>query len=317
MKHNIKKNLIILAISVLAGNVMAQSVPTGKDNPAKFPGGIVPSSGSNYGGPRYQGLGIYSGTEDKRVEKIPEMGDLMSSVITQKAKDKESVAEIKRAALTEIATAMGASAGAAHRMRELKNMINEYASELDVLFSFKDMKLTDGVLLPVITQGLSNYKKSSDDEVRLSDKRFKVDAPAKFVSVYPTWRSYLFFNLPTFEAPPPSMLPKNDAEKAIWDEAVQVGWKRGVEQANKIFETSYSRMEKDFMGMDLAKILLETKVLTPTIVAKQNLGITGGGKEMNINDQIFRITDHSGLNPNSKSWTTEYPVTGNNDGEYK
>lgn len=315
---SLKVKIVAVATMMICGSVMAQSVPTGKDNPAKFPGGIVPGSLNENPGQKYQGLSYPEPQVSiKKESEIPSMSDLMSSSITNKAKQKDEVGEIRRSALTEIATAMGAAAGAASKMKEIKSKLNQEAVKLDNLYDFKKMRLTDGVMLPVVLQSFSNYKKNNDDEIRISDKRFVIDSPAKFVSVYPTWRTYLFFNLPTFDAPPPSMLPKNDAEKAIWDEAVKNGWQRGVDQAERIIEASYARLEKDYMGMDLARILLELKILTPTILAKQNMGVTGGGREMNINDQVFRITDHSSLNPNQKSWSTEYPITGNDDGEYK
>lgn len=318
MKSKITTKLSVLALSLaMSGMAMAQSIPTGKDNPAKFPSGIVPNYNNQEQANKYQGLSFPKPQVDSKLTNTPTLNELMSGSITQKATEKESVNEMKRAALVEVASAVGASAGAAHRMKELKDMVNNYSAKLDILFDFKQMKLTEGVMLPVLTQGLANYNKHSDDEIRVSDKRFKIETPAKFVSVYPTWRNYLIFALPTFEVPPTAYLPKTDAEKTIWDDAVKKGWDKGIEQANRIFETSYARLERDYMGMELSKILMDLKLLTPTIVAKQNLGVTGGGREMDINDQVFRITDHSGLNPNPSTWATEYPVTGNSDGNYK
>lgn len=317
MKNKVTKKFSVLALSfAMSSLAFAQSVPTGKDNPEKFPAGIAPSYSSEKSN-KYEGLSFPKPKIDEKTLKAPMLSELMSGSITQKASEKESVNEIKRSALIEVASAVGASAGAAHRMKELKDMVNNYSEKLDILFDFRTMKLTEGVMLPVLVQGLGNYNKHSDDEVRVSDKRFKIEASAKFVSVYPTWRNYLIFTLPTFDVPPTSYLPKTDAEKAIWDDAVKKGWDRGLEQANRIFETSYARLERDYMGMDLSKILMELKLLTPTIVAKQNLGVTGGGREMDINDQVFRITDHSGLNPNAATWSTQYPVTSNSDGNYK
>lgn len=315
MKKTIKLSVLALSLA-MSGLTMAQSVPTGQDNPAKFPSGIVPNY-QNSGQVAYQGLDYPKPNIDNKVVNTPSLSELMSGSISQKADAKESVNEMKRSALIEVASAVGASAGAAHRMKELKDMVNGHAARLDVMYDFKQMKLTEGVMLPVLVQGLGNYNKNSDDEIRISDKKLKVEAPAKFVSVYPTWRNYLIFSLPAFEVPPTAYLPKTDAERAIWDDAVKKGWDKGIEQANRIFETSYSRLERDYMGMDLSKILIDLKMLTPTIVAKQNLGVTGGGREMDINDQVFRITDHSGLNPNPKAWATEYPVTSNSDGNYK
>lgn len=316
MKKTIKLSTLAITLA-MSGMAMAQSVPTGQDNPAKFPGGMAPNYQGSNAQASYQGLTHPKPQVEANTHVAPSLSELMSGSISEKSQAAESVNEMKRAALVEIASAVGASAGASNRMKELKDMVNGHAARLDIMFDFKQMKLTEGVMLPVLTQGLGNYNKNSDDEVRISDKRFKIENPAKFVSVYPTWRNYLIFSLPTFEVPPSAYLPKTDAEKAIWDDAVKKGWDRGIQQANRIFETSYARLERDYMGMDLSKILMELKILTPTIVAKQNLGVTGGGREMDINDQVFRITDHSGLNPNQSTWSKDYPVTSNSDGNYK
>ena len=57
------------------------------------------------------------------------------------------------------------------------------------------------------------------------------------------------------------------------------------------------------------KILLKQGLITPTVVASSNLGVTGGGNEMSINDQIYRITDHAQLDSNTKNWKSQYPTT--------
>jgi len=239
---------------------------------------------------------------------------------TGAAAQKEGISEMRRQALVDMALELGATGGLAHRTNQIKADTNKNAARLDVLFNFSDKNrvlLDNGVLAPVLTEGQSNYSQKSDDEVRVADKIYKIEVPARFVSVYPTWRSYLMFAYPNYEMPPAAYLPKNDAEKAIWDEAVKEGWKKGMAQADSIFESSYSRLVRDYQGMIKYKLLLAQGLITPTIIAKQNLGVTGGGREMNVNDQVFRITDHSALNPNKKEWKVEYPVTNNVNGELK
>ena len=76
-------------------------------------------------------------------------------------------------------------------------------------------------------------------------------------------------------------------------------------------------LNRDYKGMIKYKILLAEGLVTPTIIGKQNLGITGGGREMSINDQVFRIMDHSALNPNKSDWKVEYPVSNNQSGLLK
>lgn len=251
-------------------------------------------------------------------KKSVELKDLMSDQIKNTApKNKDDVNEMRQDAIREVATQLGASSGLAHRMGELKKQVDQKSNQMDSMFDFTRVTIENGVLAPVLTEGLANYAQDSDDQVRIADKMYKIESPARFVSVYPTWRSYIRFSFPSFETPQNAYLPQNGTEKEIWDVSVKEGWNKGIDQANRIFENSYSRLERDYMGMIKYKILLAEGLITPTIIAKQNLGVTGGGKEMSINDQVFRITDHSALNPNNKAWSVEYPVTNNINGKLK
>lgn len=247
------------------------------------------------------------------------LGDLLSDNITARgaAAAKNSVSEMRRQALSEIGFALGSSGGLAHKMNQIKKEIDGKASHLDKIFDFTKVTIDNGVLAPVLTEGLANYTQTNSDQIRIQDKIYKIEEPAKFVSVYPTWRTYLRFSYPSYDTPNAAYLPKNETEKLIWDQAVKEGWEQGVIQAKSIFESSYNRLERDYKGMIKYKILLAEGVITPTIIAKQNLGVTGGGKEMAINDQIIRINDHSALDPNKKNWKVEYPVTNNIKGEMK
>lgn len=66
-------------------------------------------------------------------------------------------------------------------------------------------------------------------------------------------------------------MPKNETEQQIWDMAVQEGWKEGIQQANRIFEVSYSRLEKDYLGMIKYKLLLGPGLITPNHHCKTKL----------------------------------------------
>lgn len=255
---------------------------------------------------------------NNKVSQISSMDDLLSSKITSKEnREKNEISELRRQAIVEIATALGSSGGLSHRMRERRIELDKEASSMDKTFDFTKVTIDNGVMAPVLTEGLSNYAQESDDQVRIADKIYKIESPAKFVSVYPNWRGYLTFSFPAYDTPSSAYLPKNDGEKQIWDEAVKKGWLTGVRQADRIVESSFNRLNRDYQGMMKYKILLAQGLITPTIIAKQNLGVTGGGKEMAINDQVFRISDHSALNPSQKDWKVEYPITNNQNGVLK
>ena len=268
--------------------------------------------------PSYPGLN-YPKPLAKDVKNAVALDSLLSNQILErgKAAQTKDVSEMRRTALQEIAGALGASGGLAFRTNQIKQEVDCYADELDKLYDFKKLIIDNGVLPPVLSEGLANYAQESTDQVRIADKIYKIEEKAKFVSVYPTWRNYLRFSFPSYEMPEAAYLPKNDAEKAIWDYAVKEGWEKGVKQANEIYESAYAKLNRDFKGMIKYKILLAEGLVTPTIIGKQNLGITGGGREMSINDQVFRIMDHSSLNPNKNEWKVEYPVSNNNNGELK
>jgi len=282
-------------------------------------GGAVLIAGQTLAQISYPGLNFPQPQISQQNRAQPaNLNSLLSTGIVNNAKQKENaVAEMRRTALVEMASALGASAGLNYKMQHYKTTVDKKAEELDRMFDFSKVTITNSVLAPVLVEGLANFNKESDDLVRIADKIYKIEAPARFVSVYPTWRSYLRFAFPSFETPPGVFLPQNEAEKAVWDDAIKQGWDEGQEQASRIFEASMARLERDYLGMIKYKILLAQGLITPTIIASQNLGVTGGGREMAINDQIFRIVDHSALNPNTQDWKVEYPISNKIDGRLK
>ncbi len=240
--------------------------------------------------------------------------DLLGKNI-QSTKEKEmnsklsSVSELRKQALSDVAASFGASAGLTKRMIEIKSDLDKWGIPLDKAFNFEKMRIAQGVLPPVISEGRANYAQHSDFEVRVSDVAFKKESSERFVSVYPTWRDYLQFPTTSFEMPDKSLLPQNEAEVIIWDEWVKSGWAVGYKQAQDIFDNALSRLKRDYLGMIKYKILLAQGVVSSPVVARANMGVTGGGNEMLINDQIFRITDQSSLNANRGDWKNYMPVT--------
>lgn len=238
------------------------------------------------------------------------INQVLSSSLNNKADKTASISDIRKNVLIEFASSYGVSSGLAWELNKIKNtQFVKNEARFDSLYDFSKLIIDNGVLPPVLEEGLSNYAQDSPNEVRTSDKTISIVSHAKFVSVYPTWRDYLIFNIPEFETPPKSYLPQNDAESALWDEWARKGWDGGVQQAKVMYQSALSRLDRDYNGMILFKILLAQGLITPTLISKHNLGVTGDGKEISINDQIFRIVDHSSLVPDTKEWKVQYPVT--------
>ena len=251
-----------------------------------------------------------STSQAETINKGYSYDELMSNNITKSQKSNaDSISDLRKEALKDVALGLGTTSGMSFQFNKYAETIQYKSAELDKIYNFEAIRLTNGVLPPVLTQGFSAYHQENDDVVRISDKTFKIEAPAKFVSVYPTWRDYLQLNYEMPPLPEKAFLPKTKAEKEFWDEQIKIGWELGVKQATEVFEASYARLDRDYQGMLTYKILLKQGLITPTVVASSNLGVTGGGNEMSINDQIYRITDHAQLDSNTKNWKSQYPTT--------
>ena len=54
--------------------------------------------------------------------------------------------------------------------------------------------------------------------------------------------------------------------------------------------------------MLLYRKLLQEKMVSPPYVSKTNLGVTGNGSDMRINDQVLRIAELPKLQTDSNNW---------------
>jgi defect-in-organelle-trafficking protein DotC len=104
------------------------------------------------------------------------------------------------------------------------------------------------------------------------------------------------------EYPNMTLLPKTKEERALWSYYVDKGWNQGIEQANTILEESIARIKEDFAGMILYRKLLAMNMVSAPFVSHTDLGVTGDGDEIHIDDRVLRITALPALNTNSSEW---------------
>lgn len=213
-----------------------------------------------------------------------------------------NINDIRYAAVKETALSVGARAALAWRSNQVNAILTEDSTILDQAFNFYGLMLPDNVLPPVLQEARNILNLAGPDTIRLASQIFLIKSQARFVTAPPTWRDYLWMNYPAPDRPDNSLLPKNAAEQGVWNHYVTVGWDSGFVQANNIFLANLARLNSDYKGMVLYRELYEQNMVSAPFVAKVDLGITGDGSQMSINDQVLRITALPQLNLDGNTW---------------
>jgi defect-in-organelle-trafficking protein DotC len=125
---------------------------------------------------------------------------------------------------------------------------------------------------------------------------------ARFATTAPNWREYLWLNFNKPTLPDRTLLPRTSEENKVWRAGIHAGWEKGTQQAYSIFQQNLARLKRDFRGMLLYRKLLEEKMISPPFVSRTELGVTGDGEDMRVNDQVLRIVELPKLQTNSRRW---------------
>ncbi len=213
-----------------------------------------------------------------------------------------STSKIREMALKETALSVGAQSGLAFRAKIIDDQLTRQTRYLDTIYDFNALVLENNVLPPVLLEGRNTLNMADMQTIRISDRVYKVTKQAHFVTTPPNWRQYLWMDYKKPETPHVSLLPINKEERAIWVYYVTKGWQNGVDQANTILEENIARAKEDFTGMILYRKLLAMNMVSPPYVSHTDLGITGDGGEIHIDDRVLRITALPALNMNSNEW---------------
>lgn len=238
------------------------------------------------------------------------IGDLDSlasiSNLTQEAVEASYSQEtrMRNDLLKETALSLGARGGLAARLGEINASLEKRSDYLDTVFNFRALILANNILPPVLVEGRNTLNLDNPLEIRVADRSYKIEKQARFVTAPPTWRSYLLLQASKPEVPDASLLPddSDEAELAIWKEYTERGWEQGIRQANDIYAENLGRLKRDYKGMIRYRKLLAQGMVSAPEVANLNLGITGGGSEMSVNDRVLTIRALPALKANSKEW---------------
>ena len=235
------------------------------------------------------------------------------SVFSGSASGESNIPLARANLIQEAAVAFGAQAGMAARTRALNNAVQINAASYDRVFRFSDLMIEPGFLAPVVSEGRDAYTQPNSREVRVADRIYRIERPERLVSTPPRWQEYMIMQPSAPLAPDRLARPRTTAERSWWDRWSRVGWARGVAQADQSFQSRMGRLRRDFEGMVRFKALYQQGVITMPILARTNMGVTGGGAEMAIGDRVYRITQGAELDPNTQRWKSGVPVTNRTD----
>lgn len=214
----------------------------------------------------------------------------------------DQINAMRQEALKDVALSLGAQAGLHWRSVQINAVLKQKSKLLDRTYNFNALLLDHNVQPPVLSEGRQTLNLDSPDTIRIADRTYEIVSQAKFVTTSPTWRDYLWMDYPQPPVPNGGILPHNAMEEHLWRSLAKQGWEEGAEQADEIYSENLSRLERDFNGMLLYQKLREQNIVSAPFVATTELGVTGGGQNLNVNDQVLRITALPALQPNSKRW---------------
>lgn len=224
-------------------------------------------------------------------------------------RDKDAINPIRAEALKEAALAFGARAGLYARMREINRMLDAEAAAIDRNFPFAPLVLAHNVVPPVIQAARDTARKHGDARLQFADAVYEIVAPAKLALAPPDWRTYLYVRANRPEPPDETLLPDRAkaAEVAYWEKYVELGWRRGVMQADQTFTVQLNRLTRDLAGMALYRELLAKNMVTAPRLTEQQRGVTTERNLMRVNDRVLEIAENTRFQPDDQRWTP-YPT---------
>lgn len=213
-----------------------------------------------------------------------------------------TLSQLRVKALEDTAMSLAAQGSLAWASKRINSRLEHDRWNLETVYNFNGMMLSHGVLPPVLVQGDNSLNLADPDTIRVADKTYKIVQQARFATTPPNWREYLWMNYPVPQIPHRVLLPRTNEEAEVWKKAICNGWQKGIQQSTSIFQQNLARLKRDYQGMILYRKLLQENMISAPYVSRTELGVTGDGNDMRINDQVLRITEHPKLQTESSGW---------------
>lgn len=200
---------------------------------------------------------------------------------------------LRQRALRQEALTVGAQGGLYYRSQQINRYLRQVAPELGRVFNFAPLMIHGSVLPPVIAR-VSPVSHISGDALSLVSVRavYRILAPARLVSVTPTWRTRLWMpsRKPRPQDIPLALLPHSAKEQAIWAHNVDHGWVAGVRQADFLFRERVRRLRRSILGRLLFLRLANAGLVSVPRLAIGHYGIQVGRRVLRDGVRLFRVT---------------------------
>lgn len=204
--------------------------------------------------------------------------------------------DLRLDAMRQTAGAIGVQAGVKWRYDIINTLMLSHSMLLDQLFNFRPLLIGEGrIVPPVVLKTEGTYELLTSTSAAQTLASFRIFQDARLATEPPNWRDYLLRSFPGHKTPHEAMLPTNDIERKVWEQAVRQGFWVGADQADRLFHTYVARLRRDYLGMIQFKLLALQGVVSVPMLAEGDLGIQVNGKELLVGQRIFQINDPAGF----------------------
>jgi defect-in-organelle-trafficking protein DotC len=277
-------------------------------------GGVMPGD-SVIDGPKDAPLradinpGYKAGSVDFKTAPTKSLDQIMAKGLykPKKAEPKEGEDKLRLPAMEETALAYGTRAGLAYETARINRRLEVNANLMTKAYNYQSLMLQGPnntmISPPIISEAVDAWEVfDAGKTLRVADTVFEIIEQARFTPVTPMWQTDLIVRFDEPEEPPEALLPQTEAEKERWNRWIAKSFEKGREQAHEIFKANLDRLNRNFTGMVRYKTLLEEGKVSAPVLAAANLGATGTGQDMRVNDNAIRMTAEPQLQVNTKGW---------------
>ena len=214
--------------------------------------------------------------------------------------------ERRQSAMRDAAISYGMQSGLARRGYELGRMMERYGRELDRVYRFDRLVISqDGFLVapPVVVETTEAFRRNTEGDRAATARRvLRIERQAEVLGSAPGWRRY--FDREWKAADPPSevLFPRTREEERLWRGWVREGWADGRRLAEETFAADLDRLDRDFNGIVTWRILEAQQMVTRPELEVRERPVVGGGTLMRVGERELVIRARARLNPVSEDW---------------